>query len=181
MGNYFYNPNDGELYHFGVKGMKWGVRKVRQAEADLRAKQSAYKKAKKAYSKSFNKAYGRAIGAYSPVKKHREANDARWKDADKKAAAFEKAKSDYESAKKEFNKNTTVGQKIGAAFRSDGAKKAYKAMLTIGAWSVADDVFYGGRGKEAIKTTGRLATTGVLKAMGHHDIKWYDSKGNRVG
>lgn len=28
MSRYIYNPNDGELRHFGVKGMKWGVKRA---------------------------------------------------------------------------------------------------------------------------------------------------------
>lgn len=89
----------GELYHYGVKGMKWGVRKA-QPQSYLDRKKSAYKTAKKEYNKSFNKAYNRAAAAYSPFKKHRQANDARWEDAANKAESLNKAKSDYKSAKK---------------------------------------------------------------------------------
>lgn len=177
-----------ELYHHGVKGMKWGVRKARTKETELGRKKAAYKKAKKEYNKSFNKAYNRAIGAYSPFKKHRENNDKRWADAAKKGEKLNKAKSEYKTAKKEFNKNTTVGQKIGATFRTDSAKtanklaiKATKAAIKVSRWSLTDDLFFGGAGKEAVKATGRAATTAVLMAMGHHDIKWYDKYGRRVG
>lgn len=169
------------LYHHGVKGMKWGVRKARQAESDLRKKKDSYKKAKKAYNKSFNKAYNRAIGAYSPFKKHRDANDKRWDDAAKKADALNKAKSDYKSAKKEFNKHTTVGQKIGATLRTNTAKKTANAVAKVAKWKMVDDIFLGGAQQEAIKVTGRAATTAVLMAMGHTDIKWYDKQGRRVG
>ena len=31
--DYIYNPNTNELYHYGVKGMKWGVRKKQYGES----------------------------------------------------------------------------------------------------------------------------------------------------
>lgn len=60
------------------------------------------KAAKKAYNKSFNKAYNRAAAAYSPIKKHREANDARWNDAAEKAEAYVNAKKNYKMMKKSY-------------------------------------------------------------------------------
>ena len=86
-----------ELYHHGVKGMKWGVRK--KTDSNVSSARSAYKTAKKEYNKSFNRAYNRAAAAYSPIKKHRQANDARWQDAANKAEALNKAKTTYKKAK----------------------------------------------------------------------------------
>ena len=96
-----YNYNDiyypDYLMHYGVKGMKWGHRRS-QAVVDARA---AYKSAKKDYNKSYNKAYEQSIAAYSPLKKHRQANDQRWNDVFDKADKLNKAKSDYKQAKKD--------------------------------------------------------------------------------
>lgn len=113
---------NGELYHYGVKGMKWGVRK-KYDYTDVDRKRDTMKTAKKAYNKSFSKAYNRAIGAYSPIKKHREANNRRWEDAANKAVTYEKARTAYKTAKKaqnkairektqELNKNASLGEKL---------------------------------------------------------------------
>lgn len=90
-----------ELYHYGVPGMKWGVRK-RTYASDVSAAKSKMKAAKKDWDKSFNKAYNKSVSAYSPVKKHREANDERWKDVSKKADAYTQAKKEYKIAKKSY-------------------------------------------------------------------------------
>ena len=85
-----------ELKHYGVPGMKWGHRK---AQTEVGAARKAYRQANRAYSKSFNKAYNRSIAAWSPIKKHREANDARWDDAVNKAKAANEAKAALKKAK----------------------------------------------------------------------------------
>lgn len=121
---------DGELYHYGVKGMKWGRRK-RYNYTDVDRKRDAMKSAKKDYNRSFNKAYNRAVAAYSPIKKHREANDRRWEDAYNKGQAYDKARTAYKSAKKaqnkairektrELNKNASFGEKLAY---SDGTRR----------------------------------------------------------
>lgn len=129
-------PN--ELTHHGIRGQKWGVRRFQNKDGsltnagkkrydndnnDLATKKAAYKTAKKEYNKSFDKAYNRAIAAWSPIKKHREANDARWEDAINKADAFIKAKSEYETTKKAVKAEKK-------AFKED-VKYAKKNGLTV--------------------------------------------------
>lgn len=171
--------NDTYLLHYGVKGMRWGHRKA-QPMSELDRKRADYKTAKKEYNKSFNKAYNRAAAAYSPIKKHREANDARWDDAANKAEALRKAKADYKTAKKQSKQsanktNSKPKDKIdtyydktkqntkawrvgygmtvaGTVLESIGKKQynQYKNGSTPGRTTLINGMGYGGRALQAI-------------------------------
>lgn len=133
----YYND---ELMHYGVKGMKWGVRRARPQTA-VDSARANYKTAKKEYNKSFNKAYNRAVAAYSPVKKHQQANEKRWEDAANKAEKLKEAKTEYKKAKterkaqikstyKDIKKSASLGEKI--IYNSATRKKAAQYVVDNG-------------------------------------------------
>ena len=137
------------LCHYGLKGMKWGQRRWQNADGTFNAAGKAryfgansdhrpdsvkeakqkYKAARKEYNKAFNNAYNHNH-PYSFSKKRREASNARWEEAGKKAEALNKAKSEYKQAKKSVSGN-----------REAKLKKAAKIGATIAAVGL---VAYGG-------------------------------------
>ena len=117
MSDYIYNPDTGELYHYGVKGMKWGHRKrpeyVESARANMRTARANKRAASKALNKSYDKAYNYSsthmISQYTREKQKAE-SDRRWNDFNNKAresnkadAAYKQAKREYKQAKKQRN------------------------------------------------------------------------------
>jgi hypothetical protein len=107
-----YVNNSDELYHYGVKGMRWGHRKASYQNTATRPGNSALrqryldaeankKAANKAFNKAYNKAYNRSISGLSPIKKHRQANDERWADAFEKGKTAKAADKAYKNVKKE--------------------------------------------------------------------------------
>lgn len=105
-----------ELYHHGVKGQRWGIRRYQNydgtltaagrrregatSKQDVQAAKARYKQANREYSSAFYNAYNRNLGTFSPFKSHREASQKRWDEAYEKAGVANKAKQEYKDTKR---------------------------------------------------------------------------------
>lgn len=169
-----------ELYHHGVKGQKWGVRRYQNKDGSL-TPAGIKRYAQKGYAqdslKSNKTAIGKAYDAYTGTHKQ-NARDAYERSSEKK----NKARAERYLADKEARKQKAINkvkkhvdkEKVAKAV-GKGAEVAAKAALM----SATDDIFYGGAGKriakETIKQTGRAVVTAYTMANGGYDIRWYDN------
>lgn len=171
--------NSTELVHYGVKGMKWGVRRKRSGPlSDKEVK----KYAKKGYAQDSyrsnktagGKVWDRVTGA------HKIQADIQY-DTSSKQKNRERAEK-YLADKERGSKNRAENAKRTMV---RGAAKTAGALAKVGQAYVTDQVFFGGMGtdacKLAIKTIGMATITAYTMARGGYDIKWYDKQGRRVG
>ena len=143
------------MYHHGVKGMKWGVRKKYQtsgAQNRLDSAKAEYKSAKKVFNKSYGKAYKNSqihpITQFA-TKKGRAKSDALWDQAYKDARRVKSTKSEYKQAKKAYkidkrsvNKDSTskkikTGLKVAAGVGATVA--AVYGTRKLGDWIIGQE------------------------------------------
>ena len=165
---------NGELYHHGVKGMKWGVRRAAKRDPNVRRLRKEYKSAEREKDTAHQRWAGTFVG-----KKRRAAAYKNYSEATKKADSAKKA---YESAYKNTAKSISDGsykkptakKQTSREKLARGAEVASRTVGKMAVWSLADDIFWGGAQKKAIKATGRLAVEAYMKARGRTVIGWVD-------
>lgn len=153
MSDFYFNNEPGELYHYGVPGMRWGQRKANYSDSynNVRSAKTAYKQAKKSYSKSFNRAYNYSnfthpISSSIPGKS-RDKSQKNWKAAENAAGKMNKAKANYKQAKKQYKqevkdnyksikKNASIGEKL--LYNDATYKKAAEHTTKYKNMSVSD-------------------------------------------
>lgn len=94
-----------ELYHYGVLGMKWGVRK----DPEVRSTRKAYRSSKRAYNKAYRKAYNYSamhpVSQFVKKSKHYAQSDKNWENETKAYNTMLRKKADYKTAKSNARKN----------------------------------------------------------------------------
>lgn len=174
----YYETSD-SLMHYGVPGMKWGVRKKYPASDTRKRFDSAkakFKSADKAYSKEFNKAYRLSSNGYATLfsEKRRQKADEQWDKAveanlrrAKAKVAYKKATQQRKSAiKKNYDKvskNSSLFEKI---VYNEGTRKKIAKLMTDYNMSLEDARKRGNR--EALANTAAiLAAVGSYTAYQH--------------
>jgi hypothetical protein len=171
-----------ELMHYGVKGMKWGVRKKYYNSDGSLNDRGVKKYAKKGYAqdsfRSNKTVAGKAWDAYTGA--HKIHASAKFETSSKKQNRERAEK--YLADKKSDRSKTAKNLKKTAA---KGAKATAGCLAKVGQAYVTDQLFFGGYGtaaaKEAIRGVGMATITAYTMARGGYDIKWYDKQGRRVG
>lgn len=144
---YTVNGIDFPLQHYGVKGMKWGVRKARDEYKKLDTLKGQYRHAKKAYDRSFGYYYQNSKQGFSLNRAKRVQNNERFKDSVRDAQRLERTKKAYKEQKKAVRKNAPVAAKL-----ERGARAVGRGLAVVGGLAVVDHVYFGGAGTKMAKT-----------------------------
>lgn len=89
-----------------------------------------------------------------------------------KARKLESKKKTNERIVEELEKNPT--RIVSRTAMKSAAKKGLDVAGDLAMMSLADDIFYGGEGKKAIKAAGKVVTEAFLRANGSISVEWLD-------
>lgn len=170
-----------ELYHHGVKGMKWGVRRYQNKDGSLTDK-GVKRYAKKGYAqdsfRSNKTVAGKVWDAYTGA--HKIDASVKYETSSKK-----KNRERAERYLRDRENDRTSAKQKAAKVAIKGAAATAGSLAKLGQAYITDQVFFGGMGttacKEAVRGIGMAAITAYTMARGGYDIKWYDRYGRRVG
>lgn len=143
MENYDYIlTSNGELYHYGVKGMKWGHRKARQYSNDAKAyRQSAKEWAEIGANKAAKaRAKGNEKKAAKIEKKYKDYEKADLDEAKRhdEFAAKETRKANFQKAQADIGKSRKLGHKLATnVLAGPFANRTYNSVLAAGGSRVA--------------------------------------------
>lgn len=165
-----YTIVNGELYHYGTKGMKWGVRRYQNKDGSL-TPAGIKRYATEGYARDqYNSNTTRLGRVYDGLSgRHKAVAKATYRQSS--AEANRERAERYVTDKKEDVRDIPT--------------KAATIIAKIGSAYAVDQVFFKGKGtkiaKSAINIAGRATITAFKMARGGYDIHWYDKAGNRVG
>lgn len=164
----FILTKNGELYHYGVLGMKWGVRRARRADA-----KAAYKKAKNKAFSDYEKSIADIEKPYKRGQNLSKKDSIREQAAeDKYSKAAAKAKAEYKQALKSKKNDAAIANRLYSK-QSRDANKIVTDMSTGEA--VIRSALMGSYGalkyteaKARGQSTGKAAVEGVLYNAGNN-------------
>ena len=173
----YYNE---ELYHYGTKGMKWGVRKYQNEDGSLTAAgksrystvadaKEAYRKAKKSSSDKYSRATGGGYGRFTVTKDQRKNYSRDVQAFNNSLASRTSAKYDYKIAKaQQKGKNDKVAN---LRAKQEFAVNKQKARTSIANTYLRDTYERQSLGKQIVHNMigGNKGTVNALVKAGYSE------------
>lgn len=169
-----------ELYHWGIKGMKWGIRRYQNEDGSLtnagksrysstaEAKE-AYRKAKKVSRDKYNKTTGNGLGRLTVTKNQRKDYSEDVQDYNNQLAKTLKAKYDYKATKAQFKGDNNKVAKLRA--KQELKVKQQKKRTSIANTYIKDTYEKQSVGKHAVRNIigGNKGTINALVKAGYSE------------